>query len=1178
MYKQDLARQQNAALILTAFIRRAALHNRRRRANDVAYESDRNDSARMLQSFIVVHHKKRRFLLEDANENENEELLRREDACVAVQSAVKGYLVRHRNYQSQHATRIQSCWRSHSTRRNVFIPSVKSRMSRQELRFTEDKRAAAVLLASFVRVCFLRRRRMKYLTNRMRHEAAATIQNTFRVHHSRCVLKAKKKNFEKQITSMLKLEESHYAQVLQRRTRVCQSKAEVEKRRTARNNQKAQQICDLRTEAALRIQHSYTSRLFASVCRRACLEARTTTRDRAKDEMNDEAARSIQSFLRGRLFLRAARRARRELLLFEAQTDAATVIQQWIFSKKLRQIYTNAVVEQRMYELHRSQELEAHVAVVCLQNFIRQRQTRRKCATVAQMMCRSLLSRDYVKALLFQKQTQSSCTIQRALRCWAARHRLRDKLQARNDEYDQMRRFAQNKAATDIQRLAHANTAKKRVEARRVEVIAARRRDVLNAAAMRIQSVVRGQVARKDTSELRLVRAAAFTMIRIARGFLGRLRARRAAEKRLKVFAAMKIQSIVRMFTTRLDMKKFLRQLEDEEREYERVQATVYIQKVFRGHRDRQYVRVVRDLVDVRRRAALRVQRCLQVNLARARRGAKEELVAAERQYDILDGAALDIQRVYRGYVGRRIAAEHSERFSNARKHISKVFSGFATRKRIYTTRAMQKYNNAAAAIQSLWATYRHIKQTKEARANRLRVHALNALREASAVRVQKVYRGHLSRRRCSGIRARNAEAATTIQRTMRGHWGRMRARDVRRKAKIHACAGRIQMMWSLRGESVKSKNAEARLTGRLLLIESKQLTRKESVLRTDLTDEEASAYSQLSTIFKSGLYEMTTRTTRTVAALTKHIEQLNFEDRSASGDANCAASKVQTAVRRAEARGVVQRKRALRMLGLGLGEDGSHIGCQSDIEETTHLTEWMSWMAQHSELRRVAGLQRFLFKEASARRRLESEATAALHAFAHPTTHLVKRIERNDPHLTSIELSHQLLSPDALRDVLRALHHNEYVTALHLDNVRSVSDAVVTQELRDALTINTRIVDVTLDHTPITDLSATALLEINTVRRSNANTLVRAVVFSVENTLMTRLYKMKVMPEKKERMMAAMVVKSAASNESESAATSAMTTISPAAPPQTSNPFSASRMTFSETKVRSSVLPPLIK
>lgn len=161
--------------------------------------------------------------------------------------------------------------------------------------------------------------------------------------------------------------------------------------------------------------------------------------------------------------------------------------------------------------------------------------------------------------------------------------------------------------------------------------------------------------------------------------------------------------------------------------------------------------------------------------------------------------------------------------------------------------------------------------------------------------------------------------------------------------------------------------------------------------------------------------------------------------------------------------------------------------------DQTSSLSTWLMWL--HTKgLHNLPGAQRLAFKEASVRRRVESEASAAFECLAHPTAGITARIERSDPTLTVVNVSHHSLGPATLTQLLTALLHNEYVTELDLSHVAGVSDYVCAGALASLLKGNTRLRRVSLAHTPITDTGATALLPLRP-----------KVVMDVAGTLLTK-------------------------------------------------------------------------
>jgi hypothetical protein len=158
----------------------------------------------------------------------------------------------------------------------------------------------------------------------------------------------------------------------------------------------------------------------------------------------------------------------------------------------------------------------------------------------------------------------------------------------------------------------------------------------LDAAARSIQGAYRGHLARKVVRNLRLHRAALMIQ-RVYRGYRGRLR---FLERLRRVWAAQLIQRHYRAHSARLLLAELRR----------RRAAVVQIQRIARGRLSRKYVHKLRRL---RHDGALMMQCCWRRYWAKR--------VAFRKRHQ--RNAAKQVQRVFRGHLGRRRAAVERDKY-----------------------------------------------------------------------------------------------------------------------------------------------------------------------------------------------------------------------------------------------------------------------------------------------------------------------------------------------------------------------------------------------------------------------------------------------------------------------------------------------------------------------------------
>ncbi|KAG1700266.1 hypothetical protein DVH05_012071 [Phytophthora capsici] len=208
------------------------------------------------------------------------------------------------------------------------------------------------------------------------------------------------------------------------------------------------------------------------------------------------------------------------------------------------------------------------------------------------------------------------------------------------EQYDEVRSYLQDNFREDTR----ANESNVKRELRR-------RRD---AQATRVQKYLRRFLAvrrvdriRREKQQERVKNFAGGEIVRIARGRLGRRRYRRAFEDKeeeaRRLYAAVLIETVFRGFHCRITYRKKLRESK----------ARV-LQRVFRGHLGRNRARKLRKEQERRRfqdRNAAKLQATWRMYVARG-------LFLTARFSEL---AALEIQRMYRGLLGRREAARKKQ-------------------------------------------------------------------------------------------------------------------------------------------------------------------------------------------------------------------------------------------------------------------------------------------------------------------------------------------------------------------------------------------------------------------------------------------------------------------------------------------------------------------------------------
>ena len=368
-----------------------------------------------------------------------------------------------------------------------------------------------------------------------------------------------------------------------------------------------------------------------------------------------------------------------------------------------------------------------------------------------------------------------------------------------------VRRNVRNKAATKIQALYRGYLTRSGTK--------------LAAAATNIQLVCKGFLARLTNEERKVIRKLeqreAATMLQSAyQSFMRRRLNEAEKEERRRNNAAVDIQSALRAFLVRFGLQRRQEELQSDAAkkiqqmvrgrrnrlEMKRMQEDAEtIVAGFRSYKARQVVKALIEKHERERIAATRIQAAYKAYLIRnmtqeyKEKMARENKAATKIQHSLKGmrarqkykkdvelkrkNAALNIQRYYRGYVGRMIAK--ARRRVKATVVIQKFYRGYVGRK-IATSVRREK---AALTIQRVYRGHLGRKTAKSAR------------REEAALKIQKVYRGHRGRLVANDKRMEK-KAALDIQRMYRGHLGRKIAKMARNKHMEKKAALDIQRMY----------------------------------------------------------------------------------------------------------------------------------------------------------------------------------------------------------------------------------------------------------------------------------------------------------------------------------------------------------------------------------------------
>lgn len=337
-------------------------------------------------------------------------------------------------------------------------------------------------------------------------------------------------------------------------------------------------------------------------------------------------------------------------------------------------------------------------------------------------------------------------------------------------------------------------------------------RNELNGAAIEIQRIMRGKIARLELIRRREARAA-ICMQALIRGHLARRLAAQLKQTKLEHDSACLLQRCYRGYTG----KRIGRALFRAQRE---ALAARRIQRCFRNFQQRELLRVIQR-ARIETHSAIQLQCCMRSFLAKKERNKRATYRRRER-------CALLIQRHARGFLARCSVLALRQQIAAALK-IQSRYRVYRSRCRVQMMRtnrlvAMQRLreNAAATRIQTRWRCFRSRQLYLLECKHRQEAQVLDRFcRLTSAVIIQRLYRGYCARRRAQRLRYENLKwmnftlmnaSALKIQAFWRGYHGRLAShlRAQAQKALEHEqvlAAKRIQLAARgklARGERIK--------------------------------------------------------------------------------------------------------------------------------------------------------------------------------------------------------------------------------------------------------------------------------------------------------------------------------------------------------------------------------------
>ncbi|KAG7376379.1 hypothetical protein PHYPSEUDO_013647 [Phytophthora pseudosyringae] len=322
---------------------------------------------------------------------------------------------------------------------------------------------------------------------------------------------------------------------------------------------------------------------------------------------------------------------------------------------------------------------------------------------------------------------------------------------------------------------------------------------VVTCAVLIIQSVYRSCKSRQETKAMRIrYQRATLDLQRVYRGFVGRKRARWI--RRLQANAIM-VEKLVRGFMGRCRAQRIFLAKHNQQVV---MPACLRIQRVWRGHRERKWVKAKRQAIErvrVYLPAALRIETLIRGFVARhlvkkfraADKAARViqkfwrsrryflkwmELMALRRK----DRMASHIGSIARGILARKFIQREKRKLYFRRvlepsaAKIQRVFRGYVVRKRLEDTRDQIE---AAITLQQMWRSRSTVKMIRE----KLRGFRL-MLRESAAGKIQRCYLCYRARRELNVRRLTHqgcyGKAALAVQAAWRSYCSRKQLKEFR--------------------------------------------------------------------------------------------------------------------------------------------------------------------------------------------------------------------------------------------------------------------------------------------------------------------------------------------------------------------------------------------------------------
>lgn len=308
-------------------------------------------------------------------------------------------------------------------------------------------------------------------------------------------------------------------------------------------------------------------------------------------------------------------------------------------------------------------------------------------------------------------------------------------------------------------------------------------RNELQCAAIELQRIIRGKLARLELVRLRR-KAAAIRIQSLVRGHLGRCLVLRKRRAQLEHESACLLQRCYRGYNgKRVGRALFKAQQEG--------LAARRIQRAFKNHQRRELLRVIQQ-TKFEHDCAIQLQCCVRSHLARRERS-RRAMDKKRMQSSII------IQRHARGLLARRRVTE-LRRQQAAAVTIQCTYRAFRSRFRVYLMRKGKELSakNAhermsATKIQARWRCFHYRKLYLKERLQRAEAQRVEKLlRLTSAMKIQSAYRGYRARRVAQRARYEKLKwmnftimnrSALKIQSFWRGYHGRL-ASHLRLQAK----------------------------------------------------------------------------------------------------------------------------------------------------------------------------------------------------------------------------------------------------------------------------------------------------------------------------------------------------------------------------------------------------------